>query len=763
MPALLVPSSTAFLLLVAPVNADPIPVAAPAPTVAPAPAPSPAAAPASTTTTTTTTTTEEEPVAHAVPAPAATDWDKRIRATHEMPSAIGATGLLHLPGAMTAPAGTFHVSFTGDWFKSSGFLCTASYPCGTGATASTNDTANHVGATIVLSASLFEGFETYVALRAYANSDDQGQPQLLQVLGDTTLGIKYARRLGDTPFHFGGLVDLLLLNGTGGLGLAGSGTSLRLGALATAALDELQNPIPVRFHVSATYTFDNSGALVSDVEAQRDSQITRIERYGLGINKVDNVMIGLGVEGLLVDDHLRPFLEYTVNVPYNRQNYICSPPTTLVGGGRSDECLEQQGFGSFPSRLSFGTRYFPFTDGGFRGLSFLGALDIGVTGVSTPIAEMAQQAPYTIWLGLALSTDTVERPPVQVEKIVEKKVEVEVGTSYATIKGVVHEQGTNTPIAGAIITYVGTVRSPLGSQTDGTFSDEVPPGAYQLSIKADGYKEGTCGGTATAPAKKTKGEKKPLPTVPGAAPPPAMPAPAAAGTGVLELDCALEALPKVGTVVLTIMDTSTSAGMPNVTVTIKEPSGLDRTLTSDANGIVKLENVVGGTWQITVDTPGYLVTHQSFEVEPRDENKDKILVRPQPKEKDRLVVVDKGEVKIKEQILFAFDKADILPESAPLLEEIADVLIRTPRLHKIQIQGHTDNSGTKEHNQFLSEQRAESVRAFLVRAGVDPSRFETKGFGDTKPIGPNATEAGRKKNRRVQFIILEQDPAPKTK
>jgi len=103
-------------------------------------------------------------------------------------------------------------------------------------------------------------------------------------------------------------------------------------------------------------------------------------------------------------------------------------------------------------------------------------------------------------------------------------------------------------------------------------------------------------------------------------------------------------------------------------------------------------------------------------------------------------------------------------DGAQLLTEIADTLIRNPRIKRVEVQGHTDNSGTPEHNQTLSEQRAEAVRKWLVDHGVAPDRMVAKGYGQTKPLVPNVTAANKAKNRRVQFVILDQDPEqPATK
>jgi outer membrane protein OmpA-like peptidoglycan-associated protein len=111
-------------------------------------------------------------------------------------------------------------------------------------------------------------------------------------------------------------------------------------------------------------------------------------------------------------------------------------------------------------------------------------------------------------------------------------------------------------------------------------------------------------------------------------------------------------------------------------------------------------------------------------------------------------------------VQFALDSAQILPASTGLLVEIADVLLKNPRVKRVEVQGHTDTTGTPAHNMKLSEDRAASVVAWLTAHGIAADRLVAKGYGDTKPIVPNVTELNKQRNRRVQFIILDQDAAP---
>jgi len=103
-------------------------------------------------------------------------------------------------------------------------------------------------------------------------------------------------------------------------------------------------------------------------------------------------------------------------------------------------------------------------------------------------------------------------------------------------------------------------------------------------------------------------------------------------------------------------------------------------------------------------------------------------------------------------ILFATGKAELQPESRPVLKEIASTLQKYGHL-KIPIEGHTDNVGAAASNLTLSDARAAAVKAALVADfGIDGGRITTKGLGDTKPSVPNATAEGRAQNRRVEIV-----------
>jgi outer membrane protein OmpA-like peptidoglycan-associated protein len=103
---------------------------------------------------------------------------------------------------------------------------------------------------------------------------------------------------------------------------------------------------------------------------------------------------------------------------------------------------------------------------------------------------------------------------------------------------------------------------------------------------------------------------------------------------------------------------------------------------------------------------------------------------------------------------FDFDKATLRPENRELLSRIAGVLL-TSTGYRVQIHGHTDDIGSSEYNQRLSERRAKAVQDYLVDAGIDPGIVSTKGHGKANPLLPGTTPKARAKNRRVEIGIID--------
>lgn len=666
----------------------------------------------------------------------------------------GSTGLLRISEAGSGAPGTFRVQLLSEWFKASDFLCTSEHTCG----GKTGDEASHFGTTASLSITPLRYLEAFGSFRSYANSNDLGRPKLLQVLGDSILGLKLFTP--DEPgrlMRFGGEAQLLLVNGTGGVGIDGGGTGMRIRGLATADFSSLpaEKRTPLRIHANLGYHLDNSAKVVEDTENARGGgsplPITRIERFGLGINRVDFVEAGLGLEGTF--EKIRPFLAYTVDFPMNRQGYTCDK-TKATTQAFQDSCLgEDLGYSTFPSRLTIGARAFPF----MAGFAPMAALDIGVSGTSNFIEEVAPTPPWTLYFGVGYAVDVEPPPPVVKTETVEKVVQGAPPPQYF-VRGFVHEQGTNTAVADAIVRPQGLTMG-YATNGEGKFeTNNLAPSTYTFSISAHGYKDGTC--TATVAPKPVAAQPPaalaPNPFgAPGAAPPAAAPPSGNAQTTWIDVDCPLEALPRMGNIVGTVVDSKSNAPVPGVSLTIVGADGASRTVTTDGSGAFRVNDMQPGEVSIKIEADKYLLTTQSVTVKPREDASTTISLTPRPKNSN--ILITKQQIVIKEQIHFETDSATIKGDSSGILTELADALARNPGIKKVEIQGHTDNTGSAEHNMDLSQRRAAAVREWLVAHGVDGGRLEAKGYGQTRPLAPNVTERNRARNRRVQFQITERE------
>jgi outer membrane protein OmpA-like peptidoglycan-associated protein len=110
-------------------------------------------------------------------------------------------------------------------------------------------------------------------------------------------------------------------------------------------------------------------------------------------------------------------------------------------------------------------------------------------------------------------------------------------------------------------------------------------------------------------------------------------------------------------------------------------------------------------------------------------------------------------VKFDSGILFDFDKTDVKTEARKNIDNLVASLNNNPDT-EILVIGHTDNKGTSQYNQGLSERRASSVRDYAVTQGLARNRVKTQGKSFNEPIGDNETEAGRAQNRRVEIVIV---------
>lgn len=106
-----------------------------------------------------------------------------------------------------------------------------------------------------------------------------------------------------------------------------------------------------------------------------------------------------------------------------------------------------------------------------------------------------------------------------------------------------------------------------------------------------------------------------------------------------------------------------------------------------------------------------------------------------------------------EAITFSSGRADLKPAFYPVLDKLADSLRQYPDT-VVQVEGHTDSSGSASQNQMLSENRANNVRSYLMQRGIPGSRLVAVGYGASRPLASNDTASGRAQNRRVEILIV---------
>lgn len=153
----------------------------------------------------------------------------------------------------------------------------------------------------------------------------------------------------------------------------------------------------------------------------------------------------------------------------------------------------------------------------------------------------------------------------------------------------------------------------------------------------------------------------------------------------------------------------------------------------------------GSEYALYVNKKGYLFQSLSFDYSAITDFKPLIInVALEP--------AQKGSVAVLKNIFFDVDKYDLKEKSITELEKIIQFLKENTQI-RIEISGHTDNTGNQAHNQQLSEQRAKAVFIYLTDKGIDSKRLTWKGYGSSRPIAPNDSDQNRQQNRRIEFVI----------
>lgn len=598
------------------------------------------------------------------------------------PGVKGLAGLLHVLSADPGPAGQLRLSVLGEYFRLNDF------PVASG-------TDSRLAGTFAASLVPLDFLELSLAYGDAVNTSSRTSPNLIQTLGNFTLGAKVTWQWAP-GFHAG--VALL------GTALSGSGIpeaksyAFGLSPLVLATYDVRAGwpAVPLVLHGNAGAAFEGSTLPSTRI-------LSAAEEFAFRANRFNRLTLGVGAQAPL--GALAPFVEYNMAYPLGvPARGLFGPDGISVPVARAME-----------HAIGLGLTLTAVKD-----VTFTAAVDLGLSrsvGLGIPATPA-----YDLFLGMALHLNPFGPPAAQAaEPAKERQLPVARPARTGRIRGIVLDVRSHKPVAGAIVTTQGSGMPPVASDSEaGAFAtQELPIGNLSLLIQKGGYHP------ATREIVLGSGE-------------------------TADVHVELQPLPGKATLLVTVRGDNRP-----VAAAVSLRSAVDHQQLSTLEGAqkpVRVE-VFADKYVAEVFARGYLAQTREVQLSNDAQLSLDFELHPQPKKK--LVMIKESRIGTLQQVHFAPGKSKILADSDNLLQQVVDAIVQH-NIKRIRIEGHTDNLGGRQFNQKLSEERAAAVAAFLKRAGIEESRLESAGFGDTRPVAPNITAHGREFNRRVEFIILER-------
>lgn len=218
-------------------------------------------------------------------------------------------------------------------------------------------------------------------------------------------------------------------------------------------------------------------------------------------------------------------------------------------------------------------------------------------------------------------------------------------------------------------------------------------------------------------------------------------------------------------VVYTYKKDSTREAINDATISLLDASDEDmQDYTTDSDGKFQFRVYENEDYHLFGDAEGYIRKRQAFTMKGKSVDPSTLKDLVTNIYVDTVLYLDRESVNTVFQlknIYFGFDSANINTLAGKELDKLVEILNDNPEILKIELSSHTDNIGTDAKNMDLSQRRANSSVAYLIKRGIAPNRLEAKGYGETKPVALNANAdgsdnpAGRARNRRTEFRILE--------
>jgi outer membrane protein OmpA-like peptidoglycan-associated protein len=588
-------------------------------------------------------------------------------------------GNLFAPSARLGPAGVVRVSVLGEYLNQADFPVRS---------------AQDIRSAITFAASFqpFEWGEIFVSYGAAANSNNRTSPNLIQSLGDLSLGVK-ASREWVKGLWAGADLRLLTFSGVGNQGVDRFAVGFRPTLLGTYDFRSLSRSVPVLFTLGLGFTLDTTAGLV------QNQKLNASEEFALGVHAYNRFNFSAALEVPL--PVVSPVIEYSLAAPLGVPNgELTGPDGKFVNVAAA-----------MPQTLGLGLKITAVKD-----LTLTTGVNLGLTrsvGLGVPAT-----APWNFFLGAGFAIDPFQRGETKfVDTIRERQLEVAKAVVPARLEGAVTDAKTGQPLPGVIVAVAGV--KPSATDAAGRYESLALTGtSAKVSVAREGY----------------KAVEREVTIADGQA---------------TKLDLALE--PDEQKAHFEVSTTTAKTKPVKATITFKGPVEAKG---ETPGGAAPAEfDLPPGHYVINATAEGFLAQTRDVVVQSGGKLVVTFDLVPTPK---KLLVVFKGDkIEILQQVRFDTGKATIQPASFNLLQQVVDAII-TNDVKRVRVEGHTDNKGVKAANQTLSEDRARAVMEYLVAQGVDKARLESVGYGDSKPIAPNLTARGRELNRRVEFIVLEK-------
>lgn len=508
-------------------------------------------------------------------------------------------GTVFVSSARLGPRGVVRVSLLGEYLNQLDFPVRS---------------AQNIRSAVTFAASFqpFEWGEIFVSYGAAANTNNRTSPNLIQALGDLSLGIKVAHHFGK-GFHAGADLRLLTFSGVGNQGVDRFAVGFKPMLLATYDFRALSPSAFFILTAGLGFTLDSTSGLVVN------QRLNASEEFALNVNRYHRFNFNLALE--LPLPVVTPFVEYTLAAPLGVPNNELTGPDGLF---ISASAAMAQVFG-------LGLKITAVKDLTFvTGFNFGLARSVGLGVPATP--------PWNFYFGAQFAIDPFQRGETKfVETIREKKLEVAKAATPVRLEGVVTDAESKKPLAGVIVS-VGGVKPSATNDLGQYESLPITSKSVKISVARDGYKpvEREIAVDATRPTR---------------------------------VDLALEPDMKKAK-----FEVSATANKKPIKADITfTGAGEAKLQTPEGNAPAEIE-LPGGTYTLTASADGHLA--QTRDVQVMAGGKLVVTFDLVPSPRKVLVIFKGDKIEILQQVRFATGKSTILPESFNLLQQVVDAIIK---------------------------------------------------------------------------------------